>query len=322
MARTARLKRLLEILFLVRSTPGLRARDLAARFQISEKRIFDDLRYLNENGISIVFAENGYRLQSSLFDSASLFEMEEALLLLTALIQISKTTDVDETTIVRLSERILPPSQRTLIRDVHRLCRRSSETESASTVVQIRILTELQSAIISHRLIRILYRPCKAEKPYWRTVHPYRIFTRHDAWHLIAFCTEREANQVFTATRIEDITSLEETFMPLDEETIDDCLKHHWDIASGKPFIVLVAFDKAVTDSVLEKVSKKAKVWIDEERLYVQDIVRNLAEFKRWLLRYEASAEVIQPKILRTMMLETAEALQDLYRESSNNIPK
>ncbi len=76
----ARAERLQEILSLLKTSPGMRPADLAARCRVSERSIFRDLHTLQTLGLPVYF-DRGYRLPSPTFLPPIYLTGEEALAL-------------------------------------------------------------------------------------------------------------------------------------------------------------------------------------------------------------------------------------------------
>lgn len=320
MSQTAtRLRRLLDIVFLIRGTPGLRAEDLAARFSISKKRVFDDLRDLKKAGISIDYSDGGYNLPDGLFDSTGAFAPEEALILLVALRQIASTTDIEEEMITRLTAKILPPSHNRLLECIERVDSTGHATGPLSNVAKTAALSDLEAAALSLEQVRLLYKSRKDMEATWRNVHPYAVIHRRNAWYLIAYHIKHREVRTFKVSRVEDVQPLHKSFKTIKGFSMEDFLRKRWEIYSGEPFLVLVAFDRVVSYLVTEKTAPHAKVWEDGERVYLQALIGDLDEFVRWLLPYGAHAEVIQPPALRSRIQSVAEEILNTYDDGKES---
>ncbi len=57
-----RLKRLFQMRDLIAKQPGIKRRELAAHFQVSERRIQEDLSVLRLAGVAIVRVKRGYEV--------------------------------------------------------------------------------------------------------------------------------------------------------------------------------------------------------------------------------------------------------------------
>ena len=82
MNKYQRLARLIEMISVIRYHPTWGPKRLAEYFEISEKRIFDDINELNAANIPVVFNGKGYSLLSQHSLPPAHFTVDEALALL------------------------------------------------------------------------------------------------------------------------------------------------------------------------------------------------------------------------------------------------
>jgi len=312
MARYRRLTRLFEILFQIRENPKLRARDLAAHFGVSEKRIFDDLRELQKAGIPISFVNGGYQVHDSLFTSAGAFTLGEALKVIQGIIRLGVDGVLSEDDTARLVAKILPPGGERLVGGDPRYS--ISAGARARNVVDPDVMMQINQAVSSEEKIEMRYRSRKDSEPRWRQVHPYHVAHRKDAWYLIAYCTENQEIRTFKISRIVEVRPLHERFEIPAEFSPKEYLKYRWRILDGPGTLVCVRFDSEVGDLILEKEMEEARVWKDAGNVYLEATVASLEEFSWWLLQYGEHAEVLQPQELRNIMAERARQLASLYR--------
>lgn len=311
MARFQRLARLLEILFQIRENPKLRARDLAAHFGVSEKRIFDDLKELQGAGIPVSFVNGGYQIHDSLFTSCGAFTLDEAMRVIQGLVRLGVDGVLSEDDAARLVAKVLPPGGERLIGGD--LSYSISAGARARNVADPEVVVQVNEAIASRKKMEIRYRSRKDPEPRWREVHPYHVAHRKDAWYLIAHCPENQETRTFKVSRIAEVRPLHEEFEIPKDFSPENYLKYRWRVFNGVGTLVCVRFDAEVGDLILEKEMEEARVWEDEGNVYLEATVASLDEFSWWLLQYGEHAEVIQPTDLRNIMAERARQLGNLY---------
>lgn len=87
---------MLEIISLVRSNENLKPKDLAQHFEISVKRIHDDITDLNMAGVPIIFEGNGYKILPSFFLPPMNFTLDEIFLALLSFKEAAKGNPAED----------------------------------------------------------------------------------------------------------------------------------------------------------------------------------------------------------------------------------
>jgi len=134
------------------------------------------------------------------------------------------------------------------------------------------------------------------------------------SWHVVGYCHLREDVRVFKIDRVRAAEVLELSWEPRDEFDLAAYLSAGWGIIRGT---------SAPVEDVRLRFRPPASRWVAEERWHGSQLVQWDAdssmlfhvriqvtpEFQRWVFRYGADVEVLEPAHLRAWMLDEARAV-------------
>ncbi len=198
----ARAERLQEILSLLKTSPGMRPADLAARCRVSERSIFRDLHTLQTLGLPVYF-DRGYRLPSLTFLPPIYLTGEEALALRVAASrgaeQEGPMARALQSAQSKLALRLAPASP--ILEGQMPLA--LPGVPSPSTGVS-QILSLVQEAMATGRRLTIRYAKSDRSRPRSIEVNPRHLSLRENNWLLLA---DDPANGRSLTIRLEQIKS-------------------------------------------------------------------------------------------------------------------
>ncbi|MCI8514439.1 MAG: YafY family transcriptional regulator [Lachnospiraceae bacterium] len=207
--------RLFKILYHLLAKGRATAPELAEKFEVSVRTIYRDMDALSEAGIP-VYAESGrnggiYLMKHFVLDKTVLSE-EERQEILAALQSVNITQNSnDSRTLQKLSAIFRFDSENWLEVDFSRWGNSGFDNEK---------FERLKSAIIRRRNVKIHYANSRGGVNE-RTVQPYKLVYKANAWYLQAFCTGKQDWRTFKLNRILDLEILNEGFSRRDfRETI------------------------------------------------------------------------------------------------------
>ena len=311
MAASHRLARLLEMITLFRGSGCWRPRDLAAKFGISETRVYQDIQELNRAGVAVMFASNGYRLDDNCFLPALNLTPEDVLELLypDALFK-----DGDPSKLNALRAKILAaldPEQR---EKYGRVIERT-EVSGGSTVQRDEVFKTLHEAIASNRRIEMDYFDFQAGETSRRMMEPYGLLYRRLAWYCVGRCLQHDATRKFRLSRISSIGLTPFTFEVPKDFSMKDYLAGSWELFDGEPVEVLIRFSARVAPLVIDRPPRpeqSIQQFNDGSILY-SATVNGTDEICWWLAQYGAEAEVLRPEGLRMKLLDVGRQIVGLY---------
>lgn len=215
-----KLERMLGILLILWEKKKVTARELAERFEVTERTIYRDMEALQLSGAPIISTfgpDGGFSvIQQSKVDKLT-FTSKESELLLTSLslneaILGTKQLETLKTKIQFLSQNKIKSN----INATHY----SNHTSEINQRVHEKLLI-IQTALVEKRLLMIYY--VSSEGVYTRRkIAPIQLHLQSGSWYLEAYCFTRKANRLFKLTRMErlKITKEHKTIFPKTAATV------------------------------------------------------------------------------------------------------
>jgi len=319
---TRRISRILELIQIITARPGrCRRRDLAARFEISERMIQKDLDVIR-NGLKLTLARSaeGYRFDDLPRLPAVGFSFAEAISLLLAVEAGRRNTGIGtadlEAAVGRLRG-LFPPE---FIRRTHELGRTAAKGKPVSAEHRPQMLALLQRAVLEARKVCIRYSTSsRGGEESVRIVHPYHLLSYVRSWHLVAHCEHRDRVLTFKVDRIRKAELLGEHFEVPFDFSLEDHIGDGWGVMSSQ----------GVEASDVELLfDPEAGRWVTEEKWHQSQTFEVLPDgsvqfrlhlpitpdFVSWILYYGPRVEVIAPIELRSRVAEEHQRAAEQYR--------
>lgn len=212
---TKRLSRLTAILTQLQSKRMLTATDLAAKFGVSVRTIYRDIRALEQSGVPVLTEEGkGYSLMDHYRLPPVMFTENEANALILAEQLVLKNKDASF--VKDYSEAIdkIKSVLRHTVRDkVNLLSERTRFAQNINRERDSNNLSDLQFALTNYNLIRIDYTN-EAGNTSSRVIEPFALVSTQENWLLIAWCRLRNEFRYFRINRIAKQELLSEHFTP------------------------------------------------------------------------------------------------------------
>lgn len=200
-----RLDRLTSILIQLQSKRLITAREMADRFEVTNRTIYRDIQTLRLAGVPIgeeegkgYFLVEGYRLPPVMFS------MEEA----RALVTTSKILNYHtEDSLKQNYESALLKIKAVLsLKDKDKLEFLNSRIGFQKPWAPISLyLDTIQHAITENEKLKINYQSRGEEQQTERTIHPYAVYFSGAVWTTIAFCELRQEIREFRLDRIKEL---------------------------------------------------------------------------------------------------------------------
>jgi predicted DNA-binding transcriptional regulator YafY len=307
MKRTSRILELVQIIA-VAPRRYLR-RDLAQRFQISERMIQKDLDVIRHGlKLPLLHSPEGYYFEEIPRLPALQYSFPEALALLLAVQaarQVSGIGSAELAAAVARLEALFPPEFIPLLRRVV-----GQPVLTAQRKHRQRMLMLLNRALVEGRKVCMVYETrSRGGEVSERVVHPYHIMPYVRSWQLIAHCERRDEVIMFKVDRIREATLLDERYRIPDDFNLDDYLGATWGLMrgeAGEPEDVVLRFEPEAGRWVAEEYwhpSQQVEEQPDGSVLFKLHIAIT-PEFVNWLLYYGSRVEVLEPPSLRERVVE------------------
>ena len=213
---TSRLSRLTAILLQLQSNRLVTATSLAAKFNVSVRTIYRDIRALEQSGVPIVTEEGkGYSLMEGYRIPPVTFSEREANALITAEQFVLKNKDEsfikDYTDAVTKIKSVLRESTK---EGANLLSDRIAIDQNSSYDRTSNYLSSLQLALTNFSLVSMEYQKEGANETSQRIVESFALLTVNENWLLLAFCRMRKEFRFFRLDRIKRVQVLNERFEP------------------------------------------------------------------------------------------------------------
>ncbi|WP_349663271.1 YafY family transcriptional regulator [Cellulophaga lytica] len=233
-----RLVRLTAIVTQLQSKRIVTATELAAKYKVSIRTIYRDIRTLEQSGIPIYTEEGkGYSLVDGYKLPPVMFTEEEANALITAEQIVNKNKDISfiekYSSAVEKIKSVLKYSQRD---KSSLLTERLDIRTNLEKHVTSNHLMQLQIALTNYRLLQISYLSLQNVKTK-RTIEPFALIHNNDNWVLIAFCRLRKDFRAFRVDCIQQLVMLSTSFDPhkLTLQEYFDMARKKWENTPDTP---------------------------------------------------------------------------------------
>ncbi len=213
---TSRLSRLTAILLQLQSKRLVTATALAAKFDVSVRTIYRDIRALEQSGVPIITEEGkGYSLMEGYRIPPVTFSEREANALITAEQFVLKNKDAsfiqDYTDAITKIKSVLRESTKdgaNLLSDRIAIGQNSSYDRTSN------YLSSLQLALTNFDLVKMEYQKADSNEVSERVIEPFALLTTQENWLLLAWCRLRKEFRFFRLDRIQSIQIQSEKFEP------------------------------------------------------------------------------------------------------------
>ncbi len=318
---TKRVARLLDIIARISTRPKTwTRRALAQAYEISERRIQDDLSILvHRLGLPLAHSAAGYYLTQSQSLPSVTFSFGEAIALLLSANVGGSTVGVDPADLAAALQRLkgaFPPELQSLLHD---LVRQREESDSSSS--RRHILELLQEAIATTTRLRIHYLTASRDGAATeRVIEPYALIPYVRSFHLVAYCHSRSEVRIFKVDRIQQLQPTGQRFQRPADFDIGLYLGESWGLMRGvarAPEAVRILFRPRAGRWVSEERWHPGQhtEWQADGRLLFSLRVAITPEFVRWVLYYGSDARVLEPAWLAEEVRKEAQSVAEAYGE-------
>lgn len=300
--RTARILELVQIIA-VAPHRYLR-RDLAARFEVSERMIQKDLDVIRHAlKLPLSHSPEGYAFDEVPRLPALQYSFSEALALLLAVQAAREVSGIGSAELgaaVARLEALFPPEFTPLLRQLV-----SQPVLTAGREHRQQMLMLLNQALVRQRKVRMVYETrSRGGTASERVVRPYYIMPYVRSWQLIAYCEHRKTELMFKVDRIREATLLEdEPYTIPDDFDLGEYMGATWGLMrgeAGEPVDVVLRFEGEAGHWVAEEEWHPSQtVEAQGDHLLFRLHIAITPEFVSWLLYYGSRVEVIRPPSLR-----------------------
>ncbi|WP_202081001.1 helix-turn-helix transcriptional regulator [Caldalkalibacillus salinus] len=302
-----KLVRLIRIITLIQTRPGITARELAERCETTDRTIYRDMNTLSSANVPITVSEGhgkGYRF----LNRFSMYPIDWT--------EAEHTAFTMLPSLLESSGELLPKdfysAYEKVMASYHKGKQQKEDmVDSIINVIQTgtaawkeertNFLSPVIQAILSQHTIKAVYHTQSRNQTTERKIDPYHLIPRERRFYLIGYCHEKKNIRTFRMSRFLDVTITKDRFEKNDFN-INTYLKHTWSIIKGERNIRFKV-----------KFSPKIARYIKEEELFVRPRLKDLPdggllfevtinheqEFLQWISQYGPEAEILEPQDAR-----------------------
>jgi predicted DNA-binding transcriptional regulator YafY len=304
----SRAERLQLILSLIKTSPGIRPADLAARCRVSERSIFRDLHALQALGLPVHF-DRGYRLPSPAFLPALHLTGEEALALRVAASRGAKREGPMARALLSAQSKLalrLEPASPSLGGQMPLALPGvpSGSTDAAH------LLSILQEAMATGRRLTIKYARTEGGRPRSIDLTPRHLSLREDGWLLMADDPAKHRSRTIRLDQIKEASLSERKGGRSRPAGRKGAAAH---VGTGlrvklrlRPPLTALAADGHLPEG-LRIEHRNGGIFL------LMSYASGMWELLGWLLSFGPSIEVIEPIALRSELKRVAAELLALY---------
>lgn len=312
-----RIDRLHAILTHLQSKKKVTARQIADRFNLSQRTVYRDIKALEESGVPVIGeAGSGYSIMEGYRLPPVMFSQDEANALLMGAKLTGQFADTSiskhfDSALFKIKA-VLRSGDKEFVEDLDSSIEVFRGHGPAGEISQ-QHLSNLQQAIAHKKVIGLRYLALYSEESTIRQVEPIGLTYYSTAWHLIAWCRLRNGYRDFRVGRIQQLTVTDEEFDSGAHPSIQEYIQRTTSTTELEE--VIVRIDKQAAKYIGDQ--KYLYGFISSEPLGDQVEMKFLTAymkaFARWMLLFTRYAEIISPEKLKLEVLGCIRELQQHY---------
>lgn len=186
------------------------------------------------------------------------------------------------------------------------------------------IFATLARAVLERRALEVAYRSPDRdprETPPVRTLKPYSLLFREEAWYLVAWDGLRGEIRTFALQRFQSARETGERFdRPPDFRTAEYLAGSFGVLRGNQSHDVALRFHPPAAQRVAERTWARGQTlqWLENGRLLLRFRVNDLRQVKRWVMSWGTECEPLEPDQLRTAVRdELVRSLDQLSQSDS-----
>ena len=318
--------RLLNIWLLLAPNPrGYTVKELAERFEVDIRTIYRDMTALGTDlKVPVYNEKKRWKIMDSHFLPPMRFTLTEALNIFLAarlMLRYSQRYDPNiDATFTKLGA-VLPPALAEQVRKTMDWMRRLEKKDR-----QLRVLATVAEGWVSQRRVKIRYRALEAEKTAEREIEPYFIepAVPGHASYVVAYCHLKDAVRTFKIERIETAELTDEPYtIPADFDA-NEFFGSSWGIVvEGEVKTVRLRIREPEIMRIMEETTWHPSQVLEKQKdgsmimtLYVTDTV----DLFSWIMGWGEKVEVLEPEELRNVVIDTVEAMGNVYQKKKEKV--
>ncbi|MBD0365067.1 MAG: YafY family transcriptional regulator [Flavisolibacter sp.] len=316
-----RIDRLAAILIQLQSRPLVKAQDIAAKFSISLRTVYRDIRALEEAGVPIIGeAGTGYRLMEGYKLPPVMLNQDEAAAMLTAAKLMQTMSDAPLSKYYNSAldkiKAVLRSTEKYHIAEMdEHIAVVSHPTFVYEKPAELHLPKILQ-AIASSNLLEFNYTSIGKNELLLRKAEPIGIYYQNTHWYLVAYCHLRKDYRTFRTDKISKLVIADEK-MSQQHPPLQHFINHEAEKKQLKKVVIDV-------ESQVVKYFGEQKYYngfVKEEALgdnvRMTFLTQSLTGFARWFILFGDYATIVEPTELKELIAGLAEKILEKVRHPS-----
>lgn len=200
--------RLFQIIYILLENKVVTSKELAEKFEVSQRTIYRDIETLSGAGIPIYMSKGkggGISILPDFILNKAVLTEEEKLEILSSLTAFNAVTSLESNNknIINKLKNILGDNNKNWIEvDFSNWGNAEKEKE---------IFNKVKYAVLNKNVLEFFYMNGKGENIH-RRVYPIKLYFKGQSWYLYGYCTLREDFRFFKLRRLKNLDILSETF--------------------------------------------------------------------------------------------------------------
>ncbi|MCI0530775.1 MAG: WYL domain-containing protein [candidate division Zixibacteria bacterium] len=304
------------MLNLIRSQPGIKARELADQAAVSQRTIHRDILTLSSH--YMVVNDKGYRVAPSAYLKTMGFTQEEydalqLALSCPALQQAAEVRSAAKSAKAKI-DTVVNPDLLKSRPAVYSFVRWAS-SPSESDLLKL-ICSKLTIAIKQKKAVDLALGEYSGFDRV--RVWPYQLACDLPDWHLVALLPKTGQFCVFKLAEIEKVLSVNQTFERDAKLNMSEIFGTRWPGYGGEKVAVKVEFKGRAARAVLSQTNHAEEkiVKTEDGKILFSAKIRSPDGFLNWLLGFGLEAKILAPQLLKDKMKEKVAALYEFHCQS------
>jgi predicted DNA-binding transcriptional regulator YafY len=312
--------RLLSIIDLIRSQPGIKATKLADETGVCRRTIYRDI--LNLGCHYPIVDDDGYRMLPTAFlKTLNLKPSEYNVFQLAISCPALMRPDLRPSfkSLKAKIDTVVDPRIRSPVRIDFQSCEYKAGSDCNPQKLHS-ICGTLEKAIENSLVVRL----SSGEKNYGQqTVYPYALVHHPCQWHLVAYIPEERAFKARPLASISKISLIGKKYTRDDRFSLVEFLNSRWGMEGegGEEVVVEVRFTGDAVRKILayRHHPKETVTKLNDFEVLYSVIVQGTEEIAQWILGFGTDAEVIAPNTLRQDLARKIKGLLNLYLNTAQS---
>jgi len=311
-------ERLLLILNLIRSRPGIKSAELARETGMSQRTIYRDI--LNVASQYPVLYDKGYRmLPTAYLKTMNLTQSEYSLLQMVLSCPALQRSDLKSRvrTLKGKIDTVVDPAIRKFGAGVNHNCWGSAPEGPSQPQLQ-KTFTTLEKAIEQKRIVELI-RSDNGDRSKAQ-FYPYALAYRPFDWYVIGFFPAQDDFEGLRVELLKQISPLNKTFIKNEDFNLENFLRSRWGMKGGEETVVKVRFTGQAAQEILasQHHPQEKVVQVGDGEAQYALTVQGTEEILKWILSFGPEAEVLAPASLREEVKAGLLKLREIYSPREN----